>query len=146
VPVRVRTKIKCLKGAKAGKTIETHALLNTGYTGSSAEIIVPTKLAENLNLWPPTAEATESTYDTAGGPARFHVVRGAASLQVVDEDAVSRELTVDLVLSPIEREALLSDFAIGEAEIIILNAYVGYWRFSFDKPDKVRQSVIARLW
>lgn len=58
-----------------------------------------------MNLWPPTAEATESTYDTAGGPARFHVVRGAASLQVVEEDAVSKELTVDLVLSPMEEKS-----------------------------------------
>lgn len=46
MPIRVRTKIKCLKGAKAGEIVETHALLNTGYTGSSAEIIVPERLAE----------------------------------------------------------------------------------------------------
>jgi len=47
------------------------ALLNTGYIGSSPEIIIPLKLAEILGLWPPTEETKESIYDTAGGPARF---------------------------------------------------------------------------
>jgi hypothetical protein len=53
VPVRVRVKIKSLRGFKAGETVETSSLLNTGYIGASPEIIIPVKLAENLGLWPP---------------------------------------------------------------------------------------------
>jgi len=54
VPVRVRVKIKSLRGFKAGETVETSSLLNTGYIGASSEIIIiPVKLAENLGLWPP---------------------------------------------------------------------------------------------
>jgi hypothetical protein len=41
--VRVRTRIKSLKGLKVGEVIETNPLLNTGYAGSSPEIIVPFK-------------------------------------------------------------------------------------------------------
>lgn len=67
----------------------------------------------------------ESIYDTAGGPARFHVIREAAILQVIGEDIASRELLVDIVISPMEREILLSDYVIGNMEIIILNAYKG---------------------
>ena len=54
MPVRVRVKIKSLRGFKAGETVETSSLLNTGYIGASPEIIIiPVKLAENLGLWPP---------------------------------------------------------------------------------------------
>ncbi|MEM2960903.1 MAG: hypothetical protein QXU67_04800 [Candidatus Bathyarchaeia archaeon] len=106
--------------------------------GASPEIILPARLAEELGFWPPPNEALESTYDTAGGPARFYAIRGAAVLQVIEEDLTSRELIVDTAISPIEREVLLSDFVIGEMGIIILNAYKGFWRFESDLPEKVR--------
>ncbi|MCL7389707.1 MAG: hypothetical protein LZ173_07250 [Thaumarchaeota archaeon] len=53
MPVRVRVKIKSLRGFKVGETVGTSFLLNTGYIGASSEIIIPVKLAENLGLWPP---------------------------------------------------------------------------------------------
>ncbi|MEM2740103.1 MAG: hypothetical protein QXQ29_04815, partial [Candidatus Bathyarchaeia archaeon] len=140
MPVRVRTRIKSLKGLKVGSVIEVNSLLNTGYIGSSPEIILPVRLAEDLGLWPPPSDAVESTYDTAGGPARFYVARRAASLQIVEEDSVSKEVIVDIVISTMEREVLLSDFVIGELGIVILNAYKGYWRFDSDPPGKSRYS------
>jgi hypothetical protein len=45
---------------------------------------------------------------------------------VVEDDAVSEELAVDVIMSPMEREVLLSDFVIGELGIVILNAYRGF--------------------
>lgn len=146
MPVRVRVRIKSLRGLRAGSTIESSALLNTGYTGSSPEIIVPIKLAEKMGLWPPPSETIESTYDTAGGPARFYVIREAATLQIVEEDKISRELVVDIVISPMEREILLSDYVIGELEIIILNAYRGTWKFQSDPQEKIRYSEKPELW
>lgn len=118
MPVRVRVKIKSLMGLNPVASIETCSLLNTGYTGASPEVILPAKLAEKLGFWPPPNEAVESMYDTAGGLARFYAIRGAALLQVVEEDVTSREL--DTVISPIEREVLLSGFVIGEMGIINL--------------------------
>lgn len=63
MPIRVRVKIKSLKGFKVGETIETSFLLNTGYIRTSPEIIIPIKLAENLGLWPPPNDTVESIYD-----------------------------------------------------------------------------------
>jgi len=146
MPVRVRVRIRSLKGLKAGRVIEANSLLNTGYIGSSPEIIVPIGLAEDLGLWPPLSEAVESTYDTAGGPIRFYVVRKAAVLQVVEEDTLSEEVIVDVVISSMEREILLSDFVIGELGIVILNAYKGYWRFDGDPHGRVRYSRRPELW
>ncbi|MEM1582866.1 MAG: hypothetical protein QXK89_10245 [Candidatus Bathyarchaeia archaeon] len=146
MPLRINVKIRSLKGLRVGSTIETSSLLNTGYMGVSPEIIVPAKLAEKIGLWPPPNDAVESTYDTAGGPARFYVIREAAILQVIEEDSISRELVVDVVISPTEREVLLSDYVIGELEIIILNAYKGLWRFHSDPPEKTRYSKRPELW
>lgn len=50
MPVRVKVRIRSLKGLKINWTVETSSLLNTGYTGSSPEIIIPIRLAENLGL------------------------------------------------------------------------------------------------
>lgn len=49
---------------------------------------------------------------------------------MVEEDTRSDELPVDVVISPIEREVLLSDLLIGELGIIILNAYKGLWKLN----------------
>ncbi|MCC6029724.1 MAG: hypothetical protein LM591_06265 [Candidatus Korarchaeum sp.] len=146
MPVRVRTRIKSMKGPKAGKIVETNSLLNTGYIGLSPEIIVPLKLAETLGLWPPTGEAMESIYDTAGGPARFYIIERAVAIQIVEDDTVSEELVADAVISPVEREVLLSDFVMGELGIVILNAYRGFWRFSSDPVERVRYSRGPELW
>ena len=146
MPVRVKIRIRTLKGLKANKAIESNALLNTGYIGSSPEIIVPVRLAEETGLWPPPIDAVESTYDTAGGPARFYAIKQAITLQVVEDDTASKELTTDVVISPMEREALLSDVVIGELEIAIMNAHKGYWRFNFDPPNKTRYTKNVELW
>ena len=146
MPVRVKIRIKSLRGLRISKGIESTALLNTGYTGSSPEIIVPVRLAEEMGLWPPPIDAVESTYDTAGGPARFYAIKDAITLRIVDDDSASRELTTDVVISPMEREALLSDVVIGELEVAIMNAHKGYWRFNFDPSNKTRYTKTAELW
>lgn len=129
-----------------GHIIETNALLNTGYTGSSPEIILPLRLAERLGLWPPLKDAIESIYDTAGGPAKFYVIRESIALKIIEEDYTSKELITDTVISPMEREVLLSDYIIGGLGIIILNAYTGIWRFHDDSLEKIRYSKRPELW
>jgi len=146
MPVRVLIRLRTLKGLKANRKIDTAALLNTGYTGSSPEIIIPTRLAEEIGLWPPPSDAIESTYDTAGGPARFQMIKDAAALQVINDGIESRELTINISISPTEREALLSDVVIGELEIVILNAHKGYWKFRSDSIETSRCSRKAELW
>jgi len=146
MPVRVGIRLRTLKGLKANRTVETATLLNTGYTGSSPEIILPVKLAEEIGLWPPPIDAIESTYDTAGGPARFHMIREAITLQIIGDDVASKELTTDVAISPTEREILLSDVVIGELEVVILNAHKGHWRFGFDPQNSVRYSKRPELW
>ncbi|MBS7653170.1 hypothetical protein KEJ13_08590 [Candidatus Bathyarchaeota archaeon] len=86
MPVRVRVKIKSLMGLNPVASIETCSLLNTGYTGASPEVILPAKLAEKLGFWPPPNESVESTYDTAGGLARFyaHFVIGEMGIIILN--------------------------------------------------------------
>lgn len=52
---------------------------------------------------------------------------------------------MDVVVSPLEREVLLGDVVMSQLEIIILDAYKGYWRFRNDPQDRVRQSARPEL-
>lgn len=61
-------------------------------------------------------------------------------MKIVEEDCTSKELITDVVISPMEREVLLSDYIIGELGIVILNAYTGIWRFNNDPLEKIRHS------
>jgi predicted aspartyl protease len=48
LPVRVRLKLRTLKGSKPNVELFSNALLNTGFTGASLETIIPSKLAEQV--------------------------------------------------------------------------------------------------
>ena len=94
MPVRVRVRLKSLKGLRQGSTVETAALLNTGYTGLSPEVILPDRLAERLGLWP-SEEAASTVYETVGGPVRlYYYIREGALLSVVAEGAPTEEIVV----------------------------------------------------
>ena len=66
--VRVRLRIKAVKGVRAGKAVETTALVNTGFETDSPELLVPLRLSEALGFWPELPEGTKvEVYETAGG-------------------------------------------------------------------------------
>jgi len=58
----------------------------------------------------------------------------------VAEDVESKEVEVDLVISPHVNEALISDVLAGEFEIVIENIAKGLWRFSWEPPGRLRRS------
>ena len=65
----VRVKLK-VKGRRTGATVETVALVNSGYEVEEPEILLPKPLAEYLNLplTPPTARTLnyESPFGSIG--------------------------------------------------------------------------------
>jgi hypothetical protein len=54
--VRLKVKLKALKGAKAGSEIETVAIANTGYGSDQLEVALPEMLARELGFltWAPS--------------------------------------------------------------------------------------------
>ena len=112
-----------------GKAVEAIALINSGYEADSPQLIVPIQLAKQLDLWPPPLSAREQIFDTARGPLKVWLLPRAAKAKVVASDAESKEVTIDIAISPLVDEPLISDILAGELELAVEDFAKGYWRF-----------------
>jgi hypothetical protein len=121
--VRLRLRIRVNE-----KSVEVIALLKSGYEESTPQLLVPVDVARTLGLWPPEG-AREVVLETAGGPLRAWFYPRRALVKVVTEDAESREVLVDIVVSPIGDEPLISDMLAEELEIAVESFGRGLWRF-----------------
>jgi len=119
----VRVKLVIERG---GVTREVRALVNTGYEADSPQLMISISLAREIGLWPPTRDAHEYIFDTAGGPVRVWYTPRAAQVKVVAGTTLSKPVIVDVVVSPYVEEPLISDMLASELEIVILD------RFSLD--------------
>ena len=139
--VRVKLRLR-----REGTLRDVVALVNSGYEADTPQLMIPVGLARELGLWPPPLGAREETFDTAGGPLRVWVVRRAATAQVVAGDTSSREVVVDLVISPLADEPLISDVLAGELEIAVEDFARGLWRFRWEPKGRVRASERRQYW
>lgn len=137
MPVRVRVK---LESVKSGNSVENIALLNTGFTSDELDVHIPKDVAEKLDLWPPPPGSSLEVLDTAGGEVMGYWIKEALRLKVVESDRSSKTLLCNALVSPIEREVLLSDAVIEELEIEILSPKTGLWRFKGE--ERVRKSSV----
>jgi len=64
---------------------------------------------------------------------------------VVTSDRESKEVTVDIVISPLADEPLISDLLADELEIAIESPGKGLWRFRWEPLNKVSMSEARRL-
>ncbi len=133
--VRVRLRIM-----REDRRLDVVALLNSGYEADSPQLMIPVDLARVLGLWPPPPLAREEVFETAGGPIRVWVVRNAAEVKVIAGDAESKTVRVDVVVSPLADEPLISDVLAGELELAVEDFAKGLWRFRWEPKEKVRES------
>ena len=133
----VRLKIEIRSGDKIAEEI---ALLNSGYEAPTPQLLIPISTARKLGLWPPTQEHREVEVDTAGGPLRVWYYARAAYVKIKTEDTESREVLVDVLVSPLADEPLISDLLADELEIAVESFGRGLWRFRRDPPGKLRSS------
>lgn len=138
--VRVKIEIKTVKG----KTKIINALVNTGFETERPQLLIPITLARKLELWPPM-EATEVTYDTAGGPTKLWLYNDIAYIKIIN-DIKSKEVQCDILVSPIEREALISDYLASDLEIIIEEPRKGLWRLRTEPYRTIHESVKPQYW
>jgi len=135
--VAVRVRLRVERGARS---LEVVALVNSGYEADTPQLMVPVSIARGLGVWPPPLEAREEVFETAGGPLRVWVLRRAAVVRVVASDAESRAVEVDLVVSPLASEPLISDVLAGELEIAVEDFARGLWRFRWEPRERLRES------
>jgi len=131
----VRIKIKIV--LSNGKSLETTALVNTGFESIEPQLLLPVKAAEKLGIWPNLPEnATIEIYDTTGGPTRVYKIQHAAEVSVLTKNRESRKVTSDIVISHIEVEALISDKLAEELMLVIERPGEGLWRFRDERRKR----------
>lgn len=125
--------------------LELSAPLNSGFETESPEILVPTRVAEILGFLPQLPQGTLiKAYETAGGIVKMYSLKDAVKVQVVTEDRKSALITCTIVISEIEREAILSDITIGRLGIVLESLDVGHWRFKGE--ERIRLSTQPQYW
>jgi len=133
----VRLRMRIIAGEKEAEAI---ALVNSGYEADTPQLLIPVKLAKELGYWPPPEDSIEATFDTAGGPLKVWIVKGGANVKVVCRDAESSAVKVDIVVSQLADEPLISDKLAGELKLVVEDFAEGLWRFRWEEPGKLRRS------
>lgn len=138
MPVRIKIKIET-----NDREIITSALINSGYEADRPEVLIPLRLAQELNLWSPIAE---EYVRTPFGIGRMYIICTRAIVQVVTEDRVSSPVRVCVTVSEFEREVLISDYLAGELGIAVEDFREGLWRFRDEPLSKLRKSERPQFW
>jgi hypothetical protein len=140
----VRVRVRIVIG---DKVIETTALVNSGFETETPQLLVPHKFILSNNIDLNILEKPRiQEYDTAGGPIIMYIYPEACTINVIEEDRASKNVKADLVISPIEKEVLMSDALTEELEIIIMSPKRGLWKFADDPQNKIRQSHKPKYW
>ncbi len=122
------------------KSVETSALLNSGFESEANEIVLPTRLAEKLGLWPSLPEKAEiKEYETAGG-GKVKVIRVPNIKVFVGE----KESDAYRIIIEEEREVIMNDKLISSLGIVIEDAGKGLWKFRGE--NKIRKSSPKKIW
>ncbi|MGC8933331.1 MAG: hypothetical protein ACP5LQ_08600 [Candidatus Methanodesulfokora sp.] len=124
---------------RGDKIVDIVALVNSGYEADSPQLMVPIQVARELGLWPPV-DAREGIFDTAGGPLRVWIVERCAEVRAVADDAESKSILADIVISPLADEPLISDVLAGRLEIAVEDFAEGLWRFRWEPSERTRRS------
>ncbi len=75
----------------------------------------------------------------------MYVIPGAIEVQVVEDDVETELVRADAVVSPVEREVLISDYLAGLLGIMVDDFRLGLWRLRV-KPNVVRKSYEPQYW
>lgn len=78
--------------------------------------------------------------ETAGGPLRAWLYPRAAKVGVIAEGARPAGALVDIVISPLAGEPLISDKLADELDIAVESFGRGLWRFTWEPKERLRSS------
>ena len=142
--VRVRLRIR--SRLDPSREVSTVALVNSGFEADTPQILVPMKLAKELDLYSHLLEARIESYGTVAGPVRMYVLPSSTVVWIDEEDAESPRIVCDTLVSDTEVEVLISDYLAGELGIVVEDFRQGLWRLRSDPPSKLRRSYPPQRW
>lgn len=114
-----------MKVSVGERSLSVVALLNSGYEAPSPQLLIPINLARQLGLWPPE-NAFEVEYETAGGLLKAWLYPRVGRVCILYDGNSSKEVDVDIVVSPITTEPLISDALAEELEIAVESLVEGF--------------------
>jgi len=139
----VQVKIK----SKTKESVETTAIVNSGYESPEPEVVIPEPLAERLGLFPKLPRGTIiEQYHSLAGVARIYYIPQAVEISVVSSDRIQGPVVVGVAISDKEDEVLLSDRLTDALNISLEKPGEGLWRFRDESPSKVRKSEVPQKW
>ncbi|HID90693.1 TPA: hypothetical protein EYP44_01885 [Candidatus Bathyarchaeota archaeon] len=145
--IRVRVRLRAIKGSSIGSEVETAALVNLGYEASAPDLVLPAKLAEGLGLWPPPREAVPAEGVAAGGQVvEVCYVTNCLEVELLTGDRTQGPIQANVAIAEREDEVLLSDFLSGVLRIAVEDPIEGLWRFRDEPLSRLRRSEAPRYW
>jgi len=139
----VRIKIEA---RSSNRSLETSALVNTGFETERPQLLIPLGLAQRLGLWPLPDNAEAVVLGTAGGPSRMYLLKDVLKVSLVMEGEEVSAAECDALISDIEVEALINDKLGEELGIVIERMGSGEWRCISDSPETRRKSERPEYW
>jgi hypothetical protein len=138
----VRVRLKSSKGE-----VVTVALANSGYEAEEPEVVIPTRVAERLSLYPRLPANSEvMEYRGVGGMVvNAFLIRGLVSVSALTGDREVGPTTATAVITPGEEEVILSDKLMDALGIVLLKPGEGLWRF-IDEDGLIRRSEQPEKW
>jgi predicted aspartyl protease len=118
--VRVRLKIE-----RGGKSIETSALVNTGFETEAPQLLLPEAAARVLGIT--LKETEEREYLSVGGITKLYLCKSPAKVRVTGKTE-GKVVKAQIVVSPFEEEVLISDKLNEALGIVLENVAEGTWR------------------
>jgi hypothetical protein len=144
--IRLRVKLKALKGTNPANVIETVGIANTGYEAEGFEIAIPEALARRIGFLPELPQGTKvENYISALGSGQVHVVPQALEVEVGASGKVKEPVVADAVITNTD-EVLLSDRIIERLNVVLEKPGSGFWRFSDESPSALRGSETPEKW
>jgi len=128
--VKVRVRVK-------DKVVENRALVNSGFEADAPDIVIPTNIARQLNLWPPRTNIT-AILDTGGGEVVNPYYENCGILELILDDRENIRIKVNIIVNPHIDEIALSDYVSSLLGIVLLDIKKGLWKLKDDPTEKVR--------
>lgn len=144
--VAVRVKLRIRSRYEPSREVVTSALVSSAFEVDTPQILIPVRLARELDLYSKLIEARIESYATVAGPIRVYILPSSLDVWLVEPDKETDRVVCDAVISDTESEVLISDYLAGELGIIVEDFRRGVWRLSSDPLDKKRSSYSKQLW
>lgn len=146
IMVRLKVKLKALKGINPAAVIETVGIANTGYGAEGLEIAIPKALAQGIGFLPQLPQGTKvESYISASGVSQVHVIPDALEIEVKASGRSEGPAAVDVVITNTD-EVLLSDGIVERLNIVLEKPRSGLWRFSDESHSLLRESEPPEKW